>query len=247
MITEKILENLGLSKREVKVYLALIENSPLNISDINKITGIHRVSIYQSVDSMLSKGLITTVLKGKRKYYKGESPDHLNTLFNEFQKHFQFLIPQLKESFQIKEQKPIIIPLYGKKGITFIFNDIANTLDYNDVYYRYSSRRYFDEKTHLDLTYYKEHRDKKKIGRYVIASEDYGNYKDKNPDREIVKIPKDYDLFDDNVTKIIYGNKVAIIDYNSETAFIIESRIFSNFEKKIFKLLYKLLKPKTLF
>jgi len=57
-----------------------------------------------------------------------------------------------------------------------------------------------------------------------------------------VSIPKLYDLFEDNISKIIYANKVAIIDYESETSFIIENKKLADFEKKIFKLLFKYLR-----
>jgi len=60
--------------------------------------------------------------------------------------------------------------------------------------------------------------------------------------KDVVIIPKDYDIFEDNITKIIYANKVAIIDYNTQECFIIESSIFANFERKIFKLLFKFLR-----
>lgn len=58
----------------------------------------------------------------------------------------------------------------------------------------------------------------------------------------MIAIPKNYDLFEDNVTKLIYSNKVAIIDHNTHTSFIVENQKFANFEKKIFKLLFKYLK-----
>jgi hypothetical protein len=57
-----------------------------------------------------------------------------------------------------------------------------------------------------------------------------------------VSIPKLYDLFEDNISKIIYANKVAIIDYDTETSFIIENKKLADFEKKIFKLLFKYLR-----
>ncbi len=41
---------------------------------------------------------------------------------------------------------------------------------------------------------------------------------------------------------MIYANKVAIIDYNTLTSFIIENKILASFEEKIFKTLYKFLK-----
>jgi hypothetical protein len=61
----------------------------------------------------------------------------------------------------------------------------------------------------------------------------------KNISREMIAIPKNYDLFDENITKLIYANKVAILDHNTKTSFIIENQKFADFEKKIFKLLFK--------
>ena len=68
------------------------------------------------------------------------------------------------------------------------------------------------------------------------------NLKTKKLDKEVVIIPPKFDIFEDNITKIIYSNKVAIIDYNTLESFIIESEIFAHFEKKIFMLLFKFLK-----
>ena len=45
--------------------------------------------------------------------------------------------------------------------------------------------------------------------------------------------------FDYNVTEVIYGDRVAFIDYNSETAMIIESKVIADFQKHIFKSFYK--------
>jgi len=60
----------------------------------------------------------------------------------------------------------------------------------------------------------------------------------------VVIIPPDYDLFEDNVTKIIYANKVAIIDYHTFESFVIESEAFAGFEKKLFALLFRFLRKK---
>ncbi len=80
----------------------------------------------------------------------------------------------------------------------------------------------------------------------VITSDELLRRKDikKKLNREMVAIPKKYDLFEDNVTKVIYGNKVAILDYNSDTSFVIENQKFADFERKIFKLLYKYLRKR---
>lgn len=61
-------------------------------------------------------------------------------------------------------------------------------------------------------------------------------------DAALVKaIPKKFDLFEDNISLIIYGDKIAYVDYNSNTAFIVESAKIARFQEKLFKLHYQLL------
>jgi len=76
----------------------------------------------------------------------------------------------------------------------------------------------------------------------VITNDYLNSLKEKKLEKEVVIIPRKIDIFEDNITKIIYANKVAIIDYNTEECFIIESKIFADFEKKLFKLLFKFLR-----
>jgi len=127
-----------------------------------------------------------------------------------------------------------------------IFYDVVQTLNSWETYYRYSSRKHDNLKGFL-WENYKKLRDKKEIQRLVITSDELKNLKEewrKKLDREIRAIPKYYDLFDDNISKIIYANKVAIIDFNTDTSFIIENKKFADFEKKIFKLLFNISKRK---
>jgi hypothetical protein len=51
----------------------------------------------------------------------------------------------------------------------------------------------------------------------VITSEKIEAKKQKKLEKEVVLIPKKHDLFEENITKIIYADKVAVIDYTSYT------------------------------
>jgi adenylate kinase family enzyme len=46
-------------------------------------------------------------------------------------------------------------------------------------------------------------------------------------------------LLDDNIMFTIYGDKISLIDFNKETAIVIESPEMARFQEKIFRLLYK--------
>ncbi len=58
----------------------------------------------------------------------------------------------------------------------------------------------------------------------------------------MVVIPKEFDELNQNVTMTIYGDKIAFIDFSEEHSIIIENPMIADFQRKIFKLLYKKLK-----
>ena len=237
---EQILIKLGLNKNEVSIYITLLKNWKLNISEISKESWISRPAIYKSLPALIESNLISKIIVGKRIYYKAENPENLKELLTNLKSSFNHTLVELKDLHFSWEEKPILKSLYGTDWIKFIFADISNSLWVWDVYYRYSSRKEL-ELTGINHEKYKKIRDKKKIERFVITSEALEKTKKKKLERQSVVIPKKYDLFDDNITKLIYKNKVAIIDYNTMTSFVIESPVFYKFEKKLFKFLFKFL------
>lgn len=240
---EKILWNLWLSKNEISIFLTLLKKWKLNISEISIETWISRPAIYIALPSLIESNLINKIVIWKRIHYKAENPDNLKSLLWNLKNNFNHILTELKDLHFSWEAKPILKSLYWKEWMMFIFSDITNTLDEWDVYYRYSSRKLCNT-IWLDLTKYQEIRDKKQIERYVITSEWREKTKKKKLEKQVAVIPEADDLFDDNITKLIYKNKVAIIDYNTLTSFIIESPIFYNFELKLFKFLFKFLDSK---
>lgn len=75
----------------------------------------------------------------------------------------------------------------------------------------------------------------------VISSSKAALPKQKRLERDILIIPKLYDLFDQDVTMTIYGDKVAYIDFSNESSIIIENPMIADFQKKLFILLHKLI------
>jgi len=234
-----ILEKMGLSAKESAIYLALLETSPATISTIAKKSGIHRPLIYKALPGLEEKGLITKGPKGKLIQYMAEPPEKLEALFEGLKFQFGEILPQLKSIYHTAGKKPIVKFLEDKKGITSVFDDIVSSLRRGDTFYRYSSAKDVKAADKYLPGDYREKRDNKQLERLVITGEEQTKEKKPRLERGIKTVPKEYDLFDHDITQIIYGNKVAFIDYNSETATIIESKIFADFQRKIFKLLYR--------
>lgn len=244
MITIKILSNLWLTEVEAKIYLCLLEKWSLHISDISQHSGCNRVQIYEALPRLKQQQLVWETIKWKRKYFFAENPENLENIFYEQKLSFQNTISLLKEKYEKKQSKPELKTFYTEKDISYIYHDVVNSLEKWECYYRYSSRTSWFKKSEI-YKKYKQKRDEKEIQRMVITSHELKKLKqDKKKDlsREMIAIPKNYDLFEDDITKLIYANKVAILDHSTKTSFIIENQKFADFEKKIFKLLFKYLR-----
>lgn len=237
---ENILSKLWLSNEEIKIYLDLLNYWNSNIVEISNRTQINRPSIYKTLPNLVEIWLVCSVIKWKRKVYKAENPNKLKDLLKNVTSNLDIIVWNLSELYNSKEAKPNIKFYEWKTGIKTLFMDILDTLKPWDTYYRYTSRRWLN----YDL-YPKDYNkkiDEKWLFRYVITNEEVAKSKEKREKREMVVIPKNVYIYDDNINKIIYKDKIAVVDFNSLTAFIIENKILAWFEENLFKLLFKTLK-----
>jgi len=240
MDKQQILEKLGLNKHESAIYLALLELGPAQIAQISQKTSIHRPLIYKALPFLLDRKLITQTKKGKRTVFMAEPPNRLEALFDDLRIDFFEILPDLEDQYLNNELKPRIRFLEGKDGTKRIFDDIVRSLKKGDIFYRFSSNKDGQEKKDKYVPRgYRKMRDEKKLERQVITNSQTAGHKVAKLNRFVKVMPSDFGLFEHNVTEIIYGDKVAFIDYNSETAMIIESKRIADFQRHIFKMLYK--------
>lgn len=244
MIDIQILQNIGLTKVESLIYISLLEHWSQSVSGTASISGCNRVQVYTALKRLKQVHLIWETIRGKRKFFFAENPENLENIFQEQKSSFENTISFLQEKYQKKQSKPELKTYYTEQDISKIYQDVVDTLPIWGIYYRYSSRT-SDYKRWTIYNSYKAKRDAKDIQRMVITSDELKKLKEdskKSFSREMRAIPKDFDLFTDNVTKLIYANKVAILDHNTKTSFIIENQKFADFEKKIFTLLFSYLR-----
>lgn len=239
MKKENILEKLGMRQDEANIYAALLGSGPETVSGIAKSTGLHRPAIYRILPHLIERGLVTSVPRGKQKRFAAESPEKLKTLVDEVAGDLQEAIPELMRAFSSRSKKPIVKFLEGRKGIMSVFEDLILTLRRGDVFYRYSSGREVKKNERYLPKNYREVRDQKQLERFVITNEQTAKTKKPRLERGMKVVPKDFGLFDYDITEIIYGDKVAFIDYNTETAFVVENPVIAEFQKKIFRILYE--------
>ncbi|MFC1644864.1 TrmB family transcriptional regulator [Patescibacteria group bacterium] len=235
---KNFLEKLGLNLKEVDVYIALLKNGPMHISDIANKSKMYRPDIYKAIDVLEEKGVVSKTLKGKRTFYVPEDPRKLKNMINELSIEFDAKISELEEMYEGSNQKTALKVFSGQKGIESIFLDVVNSLKKGEVFYRYSSSADQDKTNSYLPKDYRLIRDKKQLERFVITSESVGKTKKNKMERAMKFVPEVDDSFDQNIIQFIYGSKVAFIDVTSETGMVIENKRMAEFQERLFRLLY---------
>ena len=69
------LSHVGLSDKEAAVYLAAMELGPAVVQDIAKKAEVNRATTYVMIESLASRGMMSTFVKGKKRYFAAEPPE----------------------------------------------------------------------------------------------------------------------------------------------------------------------------
>jgi sugar-specific transcriptional regulator TrmB len=235
-----ILSQLGLPDHASKIYLGLLEQGSSSLSQLTESTGLQRIQIYRNIPVLVDRGFVFVTLKGKRKIYSPASPDILRTEYESLQQNTFHVLDELGEKYKNSQNQTNIIFGTGKKAIENVYHDVLSVLPKGWMFYRISSeinsQEIFD--TYLPKNYRRD-RDKKEIERMIIYSDKTAALKQKKLERDMRAIDSKVMRFNDNIIFTIYGDKISLIDFNKETAIIIESPEMARFQEKVFKLLFK--------
>lgn len=239
MEIQHLLYTLGLNQKESAVYLALLKLGSAGVSQIARSSHLYRPAVYQALPKLIEKGLVTEFPKGKQKRYVCEPPEKLGKRLEEVMGQAQELLPELNKIYKRAGITPIVKRLDGAQGIAFVHEDLITSLKRGEIYYRYSSPPVFTarDQQYLPKNYYAI-RNQKQIERFVITNPRIAKESKPDLDKAIKTIPSEYGSFEYGVTLMIYGEKIAFIDYNIEMALVIENKAIAEFQKKIFKILY---------
>ncbi|MDP2683565.1 MAG: helix-turn-helix domain-containing protein [bacterium] len=235
------LENLGLTSKEIKAYLALLKLQSANPHQIAKEAKVERTTIYKILDDLTERGLISRSIAGKKLSYFAESPEMLKNMLSEQQSIVSQILPYLSALQGSKGSRPIIKFYENKEGIRKVLTESLNS--------REKIRRDFafveNVVDFFGLRFiHKQIEDRIKRGIHVcslrrkprgnkISEKDWYLKKDnKELLREVRYLPASIEF---EPLIIIYDHVVAVMSSQKESyAFVIESREFSQAMKSLF-------------
>ena len=226
------LEKAGLTRVEAKVYMALIDLGSSLAGQISKKSGIHRRTIYDALDRLAEKGLISYIVRNNRKYFEAANPSRILDLEREREEQIKIELPELINLFAKTKAKEETLFYKGKDGLKTAFEDQIS--EGKEVLVIGASAE-ASEILQFYFKWYNKKRQEKKIHIKFIANIE-AKGKIKAPLSEIRYLPE---LGPAAIN--IYADKVSIILWSKERplAIIIKNREIADSYRVFFEQMWK--------
>ncbi len=141
-IKTELLEEIGLTKSEIKVYLALLELGSASSGPIVDKSGASSSKIYEILEKLIQKGLVSYIIKSGIKYFEAAEPQRILEYVQEKEKKLQDqtrkieeLLPELELKRKLSKYKSEATIYKGMKGLETAFKDIFQVLTKGDTNY----------------------------------------------------------------------------------------------------------------
>lgn len=102
------LEMLNLSKRQAKIYIALLQLGSASAIELAKNTTYKHPTVYDVLDSLKAMGLVSESISGGRKRFSAENPENLLEIEARRKSALDGVLPSLKELYAGGEKRPRI-------------------------------------------------------------------------------------------------------------------------------------------
>ncbi len=247
----KLLEQIGMTGNEVKVYLALLELGSVTAGEVIKKTELHRAGVYDTLERLMDKGIVSYVIKANRKYFEASPPENLISFIekkeDELKKEkeeIKKLVPELNVMRILSKETQEVTLFKGHNGVQSALEYLLKAKEI------FSLGGYSEETEGLKyclkfiLPRIHSERIKKKIPMKFVFPE--GSIKRARELKEMeyteVRILKEEFA---SLTGIqIFGNYVSIILWSKDPmAIIIKSKEVADSYKQYFDYLWKQAKP----
>ena len=120
---EKELIEYGLSEKEARLYLLCLRTGETTANRLIELSGLPRGTVYDILEKLKVKGLISSLIKEKTTYFRANDPEVLVKALEEKKTNIQRILPKLKEMQNIIGSKAIIEVFEGIAGVRKILDD----------------------------------------------------------------------------------------------------------------------------
>lgn len=238
MNTESI-QQLGLTEAEAKVYVALLELGSSQAGKITSKTGIHRRTVYDAIERLIEKGLVSYIKQNNIKYYESVEPKRLVEILREREQNINEILPQLELLHKTSKEKQETTFFRGKLGLKSVF---GQQIEEGKEILVFGASAEAPNILKAYFPHYDRERTRKNITVKIVFDESVKNdkYVRSIQKAEIRFMPKEYSS---PAAINVYGDNVTIILWSEEPiAIVIKNEQIADGYRKYFNLLWSIAK-----
>lgn len=127
------LTKIGLHEREAKLYLALLELGESGVYPLSKKAEIQRTYVYDILDALAKRGLVTRFEKEGKKTYRAEPPETIERMLQQRLTDFSAILPELLSIYNIAPNKPKVRFYEGKEGALAMYDEMMAEPWYDNI------------------------------------------------------------------------------------------------------------------
>ena len=245
----KILNDIGLTENEVKIYLTLLKTGIMTAYELSQKAGIYRVHVYDKLEQLIEKGLVTYVYEGSKKHFKATPPEKLKQYLEDKEKELnaqrvqiEKILPELNSLIKEPKEDTSVEVFRGKEGLKYFLKDIIKTC--KEVLVTGIDDQKYNEELGIFMDQYFRDLKNKKIKERVITlkKKDLFLFDKKTAQTTEYRYLKE-DSFLNPTNTFIYGDKIVIVSWGTPiTATMIKNKQVANTYKTHFEHLWKIAK-----
>jgi sugar-specific transcriptional regulator TrmB len=240
------LKNFGLAEKEAKVYLCVLGLGEALASEISSKTNISRQLIYDLIKRLTEHGLVSSIIKDNKKYFRVAPPEQFYQILREKENGIEDVMTELKKIQNYEEHKKPKIEVYeGVEGMKTIMNDILR-VEKKEIIVFGSSKSSFNVMP-LFMENWHNRRIKQKLKARIIYNRADETKKRIDEFKDTLKLMDVRFLLVEAITPtatLIYGNKIAFMVWLKDEPYatLIESKELKNSYAEYFEKIWKIAK-----
>ncbi len=246
MISSESLLKFGLSAKEARVYIALLElGEPAAVTTIAKRAHINRTTTYDILEVLRKRNLIVYYTHKSIQYFGAEKPEKLITHLRDQSRRFEAmadeaeeLLPELKSIYNAIPGKPRVQFFEGEAGLLHVYEDSLTSTE--------EIRAYASDQANTEAVpsyfpkYYKRRAAKNIPIRAIFPDTPQDRERHALDSKELRQsriVPKSVMDFTPEIN--FYDNKIMIADWKEKLGVIIESEEIAKVFKQSFDLAWE--------
>ena len=239
----QILNQIGLSENEGRVYLASLQLGPSKIAKISRVSEVKRTTVYPIVESLIRKGLIREKIEGLKSVFIAENPDRLENILEERNKQLKEVFPQFKALYSLEGNESVIKYYDTNEGLKNVYRELLAELQTNNNYYVIGDPERYDTSNEKFFKDFIQKRIKIKLNAKVLLtpSKLANEYKkfEKNFGEEVKIMPEGAST---DVNVVITENKLIIHQIiEPRITMVIENQSIVKMQQMLFEMVWRMI------